>query len=152
LLGCLAWSSVAGAQRYAHPWDPRSGDAWTDRQLADVNVYATRYHDAFVDELVRYLDAPRALVDDLVVEQRWAPADVYYACAIARVLGRPCRTLTDLWAQRHAEGWEAVRAAAGIEPGTPAAARLRQAFVDSYARWARPLDRAAGTRAAPDAK
>lgn len=152
LLACLVWASLAVAQDDAQPWEPRSGDPWTDRQLADINVYAVRYHEAFVDELVRYFDAPRGLVEDLLAEQRWVPADVYYACAIARVVGRPCRAVTALRAQRQAEGWEAVRAAAGIEAGTPAEKRLREAFAESYARWARPLDSAKDRGAARDVK
>lgn len=133
-------ATTAHAQDDAHAWDPRTGDAWTDRQLADVNAYAGRYREAFIDELVRYFGAPRALVTELLVERRWAPGDVYYACAIARVAGRPCRALTDAWARRHAEGWEAVRTDAGIAADAAEAGRLRQAFIESYARWDRPID------------
>lgn len=140
LAGCMLLATAAQGQEFAHPWDPRSGDDWTDRQLADVNAYASRYPDAFVDELVRYFGVPRALVSELVEERRWAPGDVYYACAIARVVGRPCRALTDAWARRHAEGWAAVRSEAGVGDQGADAARLRQAFAESYARWDRPID------------
>jgi len=138
---CLLCAATAAvAQDFAHPWDPRSGDAWTDRQLADVNAYAARYRDAFIDELVRYFDAPRELVTELLVERRWAPGDVYYACAIARVAGRPCRALADAWAQDYAEGWAPIARRMGIAPGSPEAMRLKLAFVDSYAHWARPVE------------
>jgi hypothetical protein len=140
LAACMLLAVPLHAQDYAHAWDPRTGDDWTDGQLADVNAYGQRYPDAFVDELVRYFGAPRALVTELVVDRRWAPGDVYYACAIARVVGRPCRALTDAWARRHAEGWEAVRADAGIAAEGAEAGRLRQAFIESYARWDRPID------------
>lgn len=137
---CLLFCAAAVAQDFAHPWDPRSGDAWTDRQLADVNAYAARYRDAYTDELVRYFDAPRTLVTELVVERRWAPGDVYYACAIARVAGRPCRTVADAWAQEYADGWAPIARRMGIAPGSPEALRLKLAFVDSYAHWARPVE------------
>lgn len=140
LAACMLLAAPVHAQDDAHPWDPRTGDDWTDRQLADVNAYADRYRDAFIDELVRYFGAPRSLVTELVVERRWAPGDVYYACAIARVLGRPCRALTDAWGRRHTEGWEAVRADAGIPADAAEVDRLRQAFIESYARWDRPID------------
>lgn len=135
---CL-FCAAAMAQDFAHPWNPRSGDAWTDRQLADVNAYAARYRDAYIDELVRYFDAPRELVTELLVERRWAPGDVYYACAIARVAGRPCRAVADAWAQGYAEGWEPIVRQMGIKPGSPEALRLKMALVDSYAHWARPI-------------
>lgn len=143
LLLCLA-CAAAVAQDFAHPWDPRSGDAWTDRQLADVNRYATRYRDAFTDELARYFDAPRELTTELLVERRWAPGDVYYACVIARVAGRPCRAVADAWAQDYADGWAPIAQRMGIAPGSPEAMRLKLAFVDSYAHWARPVELDAG--------
>ena len=136
----LCVAAAAAAQDFAHPWDPRSGDAWTDRQLADLNAYAARYRDAFTDELARYFDAPRDLVTELLVERRWAPGDVYYACAIARVAGRPCRAIADAWAQDYAEGWAPIARRMGIAPGSPEAVRLKLAFVDSYAHWARPIE------------
>ena len=136
---CLFCASAV-AQDFAHPWNPRTGDAWTDRQLADVNAYAARYRDAYIDELVRYFDAPRALVTELMVERRWAPADVYYACAIARVAGRPCRAVADIWAQGYAEGWEPIARRMGVAPDSPEAMRLKLGFVDSYAHWARPIE------------
>ena len=136
----LAVPAAACAQDFAHPWQPRSGDEWTDARLADVNAYAARYRDAFVDELVRYFDAPRELVEELVVDRRWAPGDVYQACAIARVSGRPCRTVLDAWAEGYADGWEPIARRFGIEPGSPAALRLRQLLVDSYGRWSRPIE------------
>ena len=68
---------------------PGTGDAVVDRLLVDINDYAARHREAFIDELVRYFDAPRPLVTDVLVERRWAAGDVYYACALARVAGRP---------------------------------------------------------------
>lgn len=140
-----AGSSAAFAQDdAAHAWDPRTGDAWTDARMADVNTYAARYPDAFVDELVRYFDLPRALADDLLGERRWAAGDVYYACALARVAGRPCRATLDAWAAGHAQGWAPIAEQLGVAPKSAEATRLRMAFVDSYGRWARPLPLDAG--------
>ena len=142
LAAWLLWAGAMAplsAQDAAHEWNPRTGDAWTDRQLADVNAYAARYPDAFVDELVRYFDLPRALAGELIGERRWAPGDVYYACALAQVAGRPCRAALDAWADGHADGWAAIAGSLGIAPRSESAARVRMAFVDSYARWARPI-------------
>ncbi|WP_344758328.1 hypothetical protein [Luteimonas lutimaris] len=138
LAACLLLAGAAGAQDYAFAWNPRSGDAWIDAQLADINAYGSRYRGAFVDELVRYHAAPRELVTELVDERNWAPGDVYYACALAQVLGRPCRALVEAWGQSHDEGWAAVAENAGIATRPAAATRLKQAITDSYARWGRP--------------
>ena len=136
--GLLA-SGVARAQDYAFAWNPRSGDAWIDRQLADINAYGSRYRGAFVDEIVRYHAAPRDLVEELVTKRNWAPGDVYYACAVAQVIGRPCRAIVDAWGQSHAEGWEQVATQAGIAKRPDAMARLKQDITESYVRWGRPL-------------
>src|SRR5690606_24881755 len=137
LVACLLLPGAAFAQ-HAFEWNPRSGDAWIDAQLADINAYGSRYRGAFVDELVRYHAAPRDLVNELVDERNWAPGDVYYACTLAQVVGRPCRSLVEVWGQFHDEGWEAVAGKAGIADRPDAVPRLKQAITDSYERWGRP--------------
>lgn len=134
--GVVAQPPQGPAQEPA--WAARSGDAWIDRQLADINAYAARHPEPFADELVRYFDAPRELVTERIARRRAMPGDVYYACAIARVTGRPCRSVLDEWDRSQAAGWGAVAERMGVAAGSPAAARLQQAFGDSYARWARP--------------
>lgn len=139
LWACALLPATAAAQDYAFAWDPRTGDAWIDAQLEDISAYGSRYRGAFLDELVRYRAAPRKLVTELVEQRNWAPGDVYYACALAQVVGRPCRALVEAWGQRHADGWEAVAEEAGIGRHPDAAKRLKQAITDSHARWGRPL-------------
>jgi hypothetical protein len=138
LAACLLLSGTGLAQEHAFDWNPRSGDAWIDSQLADINVYGARYRGAFIDELVRYHAAPRALVTELVDQRNWAPGDVYYACALAQVLGRPCRALVEAWGRSREEGWAAVAAQAGIAARPDAVQRLKQDITASYARWGRP--------------
>jgi hypothetical protein len=142
-LGLLLSAASVAAQeppRDASPaWTAGSGDALVDARLADINAYAARYPDAFVDELVRYFDAPRALVVERLGKRGATAADVYYACAIARVAGRPCRGVLDARDRAPAEDWSSLAAGLGVAPGSSEAARLQQAIVDSYRRWARPL-------------
>lgn len=126
------------AQEFAWTFDPRSGDAWVDAQLADVNAYGTRWPAPFADELVRYQGAPRDLVDALL-RQRWAPGDIYFACALAQASGRPCRAVAEEWSQHHDEGWGALAQRLGIAPGSPAFHQLKRGFVPSYDRWGRPI-------------
>jgi hypothetical protein len=143
----------AGAQEFAFGWDPRTGDDWVDERLTDINGYGYRYREAFIDEIVRYHGAPRGLVYELVVDRRWAPGDVYYACALARIVGRPCRYVVDEWNRDHGQGWGEVAKRLGIEPGSDEFHRLKRGFVPSYDRWNRPLELDAELRRAyPDRK
>lgn len=130
---------TAHAQDFTLGWNPRSGDVWVDTWLGDMNRYGSRYRDPFVDELVRYHDAPRNLVVDLLT-RRWAPGDIYFACALAKLSGHPCRYVVDLWERDHAKGWGAMAKQLGIRPGTPEFHRLKQGIVPSYDRWARPIE------------
>jgi hypothetical protein len=129
----------AGAQapEDAATWAPRTGDAWVDATLADINAYATRYPDAFVDELARYQSAPRALVEETLSADA-TPGDVYFACAMAQALGRPCRELLQAWREDAGEGWGGVARRVDPTLAGPALQRVRRGLVDSYARWARP--------------
>jgi len=129
----------ARAQVATAAWAPRTGDAWVDRMLGDINRYAARYPDAFADELVRYDNAPRALVHDLLGDPRWTPGDVYFACALGQYAGQPCRAVAQRWQQDHAGGWAAIAQGYGVSADSAAFHRLKRAIVSSYARWARPL-------------
>ena len=128
------------AQDFVFGFNPRSGDVWVDTQLRDMNTYGYRYREPFIDEMVRYHGAPRDLVHDLLVNQRWAPGDVYYACSIASVIGRPCRYVVDQWERDHGQGWGVMAQRLGIKPGSAEFHRLKKGFVPTYDRWARPID------------
>ena len=132
-------TGTAAAQDFSFGWNPRSGDVWVDSQLDDVNRYGSRYRQPFIDEMVRYYGAPRDLVSTLLVERNWAPGDVYYACAIAQILGRPCRYVADVWERDHGQGWGNVAKQLGIKPGSAEFHRLKRGFVPTYDRWARPI-------------
>lgn len=128
-----------------------TGDAWLDAQLADISRYGARYRDAFTDEVVRYREAPRALVEALLGEGGWEPGDVYFACSLAAVTGRSCRYVADRRGQPAVAGWEALASELGAGPGSEAFARIRRGVVHSYRRWARPLELDAGLAGAfPD--
>ncbi|MGJ7901707.1 hypothetical protein [Lysobacter sp. 1R34A] len=138
-VAALLGGGTVQAQDVAAGWNPRSGDVWVDTWLGDINRYGARYREPFVDEMVRYYGAPRELVGDLLNERRWTPGDVYYACAIAQVLGRPCRYVVDEWDRDHAEGWGAIAQRLGIKPGSAEFHRLKRGFVPTYDRWGRPI-------------
>lgn len=138
----IALSATTGsvvAQDFVFNWNPRSGDVWVDTRLSDINQYGYRYRDPFIDEMNRYYGAPRDLVYGLIVNQRWAPGDVYYACSIAQVIGRPCRYVVDEWERDHGQGWGVIAQRLGIKPGSAEFHRLKRGFVRSYDRWGRPI-------------
>lgn len=141
------FTGSANAQDYSIGWNPRSGDVWVDTYLGDVNRYGSRYRDPFVNEMVRYYGAPRDLVVDLLTTRNWAPGDVYYACAIAQILGRPCRYVADYWDQHHGKGWGVVAKELGIKPGSAEFHRLKKGFVPTYDRWGRPISLSEDLRA-----
>src|SRR6476619_704905 len=94
-IAAIAWMACAVA--FARDADPSAaslgtGDAWVDATLVDIDRYAARYPDAFVDEMVRYHGAPRELVDELLGDRRWSAGDIYFACTLAQFAGQPCRT------------------------------------------------------------
>jgi hypothetical protein len=136
-LGLAAGS--AQAQNYTLGWNPRSGDAWMDVWLSDMNRYGDRYRDPFVDELVRYHSAPRDLVVELL-GRYWAPGDIYFACALAKLAGQPCRYVVDLWERDHDKGWGAMAKQLGIKPGSAEFHSLKRGMVPSYDRWGRPIE------------
>ena len=133
-------SGVVGAQDLTVGWHPRSGDVWVDTWLGDMNRYGGRYPEPFIDEMVRYHDVPRPLVVDLMQTRHWAPGDVYFACALASALGRPCRFVVDYYDANRGQGWGVVAQRLGIKPGSPEFHRLKKGFVSTYDRWARPID------------
>ena len=138
----VALTAAAGgalAQDYVFSWSPRTGDVWVDDRLGDINNYGYRYREPFINEMTRYYGAPRDLVFDLVVNRRWAPGDVYYACSLAQIIGRPCRYVVDEWDRNHGQGWGAVAQRLGIKPGSAEFHRLKRGFVPTYDRWNRPI-------------
>lgn len=143
-LAQAAFAQAAFAENFVFGWNPRTGDVWVDQTLADVNQYGGRYRDSFVDEMVRYYGAPRDYVSDLLVRQRWAPGDVYYACAIAQIVGRSCRYVAEEWQRDHGQGWGALAQRMGIKPGSAEFHRLKAGFAPTYQRWSRPLRADAG--------
>ena len=132
-------ASGVAAQDFVFNWNPRTGDTWVDTRLTDINQYGYRYRDPFIDEMVRYQGAPRDLVTDLLINKRWAPGDVYYACAIARAAGRPCREVVNEWENDHGQGWGVIAQRMGIKPGSAQFHALKRGIVPTYDRWGRPI-------------
>ena len=149
-VAALMGAANVAAQDFTFGWNPRSGDVWVDQRLGDINQYGTRYREPFIDEITRNYAAPRDLVSDLLIRQRWAPGDVYYACSIANRL-TPCRYVVERMEPRS-------RARLGRDGATPghqallaAVPSTEKGFVPTYDRWSRPIELDADLRRAfPD--
>lgn len=131
-----ATSGHAFAQtEYAISFDPRSGDVWIDRGLGDFNRYAQDDINGFSDEVAVRYGAPRDLVQEYVIDRRWPPGDVYFACALGHYTGRPCREVLDVYAQDHGQGWGVIAKRMGIAPGSAEFHALKADLGNSHAKW-----------------
>ena len=116
----LAFSAGAQAiDSFVFGFSPRTGDGFVDAQLGDINVFASGNKDGFIDDVVVSFGAPRYLVREYYYDRRWAPGDIYYACAIAYQLRRPCVEILDIYERDHGQGWGVIAQRLGIRPGSP---------------------------------
>jgi hypothetical protein len=136
----LGMAMRAFAQPAEEPaYQPRSGDAWIDRQLTDINRYAARYPRSFADEVARYYSVPRDYVEAMQQQPAWEPGDIFMACALAQRIAQPCRVVVREWSRDHADGWAGVATRLQAKPGTALYRELRKDIEQTYVRWARPL-------------
>lgn len=150
LLLAAAFAADAGAQTSRAGEDAvrqsSTGNAWIDARLLDMDAYAARYRDAFVDEIVRYHEAPRALVEEALADEGMAAGDVYFACSLAQAIGRPCRAVVDAWRSDSTDGWQGVAQRLDVAQLAGIHRRIRGDIAESYVRWARPLDSGASPK------
>ncbi|MEO6102332.1 MAG: hypothetical protein ABIP44_01670 [Pseudoxanthomonas sp.] len=140
-LACLIllFAGPSFAQQAVPTYQPRSGDAWIDLQLADTNSYAARYPQSFVDEMTRYYSVPREYAAAMLQQPTWQAGDILMACALAQVVAQPCRTVVREWSRDHADGWAGVAERLQFKPGSAQFRELRGDIEATYSRWARPL-------------
>lgn len=132
-----AFSAPLAAQTVG--FNVRTGDVWVDTRLGEINQYGHQYRDPFIGELTGHYGAPHALVLELLDRRRWAPADVYYACAIAHALGRPCIEVVREYDRAPGQGWGAVAQRMGIKPGSREFHALKRGTVATFDRWGHPV-------------
>ena len=133
----LGIGTAASAQTVGY--NIRTGDVWVDSRLGEINDYGQRYRDPFVGEMTGYYGAPRSLIVELLDRRRWAPADIYYACALAHSLGIPCANVVREYDRNPGLGWGNVAKHYGIKPGSPAFHALKRGTVSTYGRWGYPV-------------
>jgi hypothetical protein len=124
----------AGLDNLAVGFSPRTGDAWVDTQLGDINMLARGNTDGFVDDVVLNFGAPRYLVRDYVENKRLPPGDVYYGCALAYQSRQPCANVLRDYEQNRGQGWGVIAQRMGIKPGSPAFHALKGNVGKSHGR------------------
>ena len=114
-------------------------DAWVSSRVGEINDYGVRYREPFVNEMVTNYGAPRPYVVELLGRPGWRPGDVYYACAFAHSIGRPCAEVADRYERNRAGGWGMVVQSYNINIGSPQYVAFRSGFVNTYGRWGHPI-------------
>ena len=118
LLLALALGLGGAGQAQVISYSPRTGDVWIDTELGYFNDYGRRDRDYFVDDIVGSYGAPRYLVNELLVDRRWDPGDVYYASALAYQLRRPLSDIVRERERNKGQGWGVIARRMGIKPGS----------------------------------
>lgn len=134
--------TVALAQQTAErsaAYQVQTGDEWVDTWLRDINHYAERYPDSFLDEVSRYAGVPRGYIAALVDTHGWQAADVYFACFWAHAIERSCRDAVRAFNGNPEGGWEGVVERLPVAPRREHWRAVREAILDSYRRWDRPI-------------
>ena len=145
LLMLLPWAAAAEqTPEKSAAYVVDTGDAWVDSQLQDINHYAERYPDSFLDEVSRYAGVSRGYVAALMHTHGWQAGDIYFACFWAHVIEHSCRESVQAWSRAVPEEGEAKRWKAVVDelPVTPTNLHwraLRHAIVASHDHWDRPV-------------
>lgn len=132
----LAGSAVAVAQDdYAFPFQPATGDHQIDAQLADFNAHAASDVDGFVSEAVTRYRARPELVREYVVERRWPPGDVYYACGLAVYTWHSCATLLSTYERVNHHGWGVLARRLGAASGSKVFLMIKADVDAVHRKW-----------------
>ena len=135
----LSAGTLANADAQTIGYNTRTGDVWVDNRLGEINDYGRQYRDPFIGEMTGHYGAPQDLVVELLDQRRWSPGDVYYACAMASVLGLPCVHVVREYDRDPGQGWGNVAKRMGIKPGSAQFHALKRGAVDTYDRWGYPI-------------
>ena len=100
-----------------------TGDNEIDQYLTDVNVYGKAQYDFFKRNLAIKFGIDIRDVDRYVYKDKFPPADVYYACALASVSHKNVDDVLALYKDKN--GWGAVAKELGIKPGSKEFHRLK---------------------------
>jgi hypothetical protein len=96
----------------------RTGDTFIDARLSDIDVGIVGNVDGYIDDVVVHYGAPRAVIQELVVERRYPPADVTLIAGYAQALQVPVSQVADTYARHRGQGWGVIAKELGVKPGS----------------------------------
>lgn len=114
----LAIAAGAGAADVTVGVNLRTGDAFLDARLGDINVGVGGNLDGYIDDVVVHYGAPRVVIQELVVERHYPPADVTLIAGYAQALHVPVTQVADTYARHRGQGWGAIARELGVKPGS----------------------------------
>lgn len=137
---CTAAFALPLAAKVATGYLPRTGDTALDANLVAIDDMARAANGAMVDAMVAEFGSPRYLLRDYLEKKRWAPGDVYCACAIAYQLQRPCVDILREYEPHRSEGWSAFVRRFGLLPGSQGFETLKDRIDKARLKLAPPQE------------
>jgi hypothetical protein len=134
LAALLAFTAPASAQTVSLNYSPRTGDVWLDARLGELDTYGRGDPDYFYDDLYESFGVPRDFTRELYRDRQWSPGDIYFACALAQSLSRPCREIVSDYDRHPGQGWGALAQRMGIKPGSDAFHALKGRVGNSHGK------------------
>lgn len=116
----VAWALilVLGVSGLASALSIGSGDDLISGWLEQFNVEAKADLGLFKAELSVEFGIPAVKVDELIVEAKMEPADVYVTFELARISEKPVDEVVEVYKVNKTKGWGALAKELGIKPGS----------------------------------
>lgn len=99
-------------------YSPRTGDRGFNRDLGDLNVEASVDVDAFFGRLSVAFNVSKDRLQELRVNARMEPADVYMTVKVAKVTAKPIEVVVREYEANRGKGWGVIAKRLGIKPGS----------------------------------
>lgn len=139
-LAVPAWASApTQTPEMTLAYRPSTGQPALDAALPDINHYAERHPDAFLDELEWFAGAGRKDMAAWLAVPGHQAADLFLGCHLAAVRGQSCAVLMQAFDAAGEEGWAAVARTLEPRPDRAQWQQVAQRLRDACRRWARPV-------------
>ena len=96
----------------------KSGDGELDAALVTLNATARRDFGSFKTEIAVGYNVTESKVDYLYASLKMEPADIFMACALARIASVSVDKVVVVYKANKAKGWGYIAQQLGIKPGS----------------------------------
>ena len=106
---------------YAYDYDdysPSTGDSTLDAVLAALNAAFNDEPEYYSQQIVHETRLQPVVLQEYVVQRRYAPADVYMMGELAQASGKSFGEVARAYEANRAQGWGATARSLGIKPGS----------------------------------